>query len=179
MKQTLFDARKSLIKRVVMVDLVREYGALQPGKGEANKLVNSLYHPCLVGEVSEWASGDNKCMVFCCCWACLGGPIVEEMRKDAEKKLHKANGLPGKPNEHRGEAIWFPCYTDCFIKEALAAKKNFERGIHPPGRTPMPPKQKKKHVTEMEPASIKTSQIAPTPDTMEHEPSSELPASLD
>lgn len=141
-----------------VLNLVEEYGKLQPGKGEGDKLAPCC-EPCAVGEVTEWSSGENKCMPYCCCFLCLGGAIVEEMRKESEAKLHRAAGLAGPPNKHKGEAFMYGCWGHCMIAEALAAKRNFERGVHPPSfgssssRRPTP--------------SPKRTQVAPAPQVMQ------------
>ena len=189
-------------------NLVRDYGALQPGKGEADKL-NCIcwwsYQPCMVGEVTEWATGKNQCISFYCfqsiCCIPFQACITEQMRRDTEKKLHEANGLPGRPNQHSGEGLFFLCCADCYIKEALAAKKNFEAGVHPPavqGRAKKqqqkkqpapqaaPPKQKqqkqqKQKAPQKKPApeapTAKKSQVAPAPQAMERSP--KPPAALE
>ena len=182
-----------VVERTVVVvmshNLLKEYGRLAPGKGEADKL-NCLCYSCMVGEVSEWATGKNQCMNFVCC-CCFAPQITEQMRRDAEAKLHKANGLPGRPNQHSGEQFFYFCCADCYIKEALAAKKNFEAGVHPAGRgkkqqqkKPSPqaaaPKQHQQQQQQHKPPHKpphkkpkpqapppKKSQVAPTPLAME------------
>jgi hypothetical protein len=85
-----------------MPNLVKEYGALEPGKSQAGYV---LCCACLgYGEITEWTGGQNKCGE-CLILPCLFPLLVENQRRLTEAKIHHALGLSGQPNPHFCEAL--------------------------------------------------------------------------
>ena len=148
-------------KRTEPPNLLAEYGKLLPGRDEA-LFPAFCCMPCAIGEVTQWATGEDKCVKFVLTWPCCGACIIVDMRKDAEAKLHNALQLRGSPESHESEYILVPCLASVLVLESLAAMKNFEQGVHPRGRR-LPA------VPAHGPGSAKITQVAPSPMEMQHQ----------
>lgn len=142
-------------------NLLAEYGALRPGRDESF-VPAFCCMPCAIGEVTQWATGEDKCMKFLLTWPCCGICIIVDMRKDAEAKLHNALQLRGTPESHENEFCLVPCLASILVLESLAAKKNFEKDLHPKGRhLPAAPAHGA--------GSTKITQVAPSPMEMQQQ----------
>ena len=57
--------------------------------------------PCLHGEITKWATGENKTLEWLLCWPICGLCMIENDRNLVERKIHEFHRARGDPRAQR------------------------------------------------------------------------------